>query len=1040
VRFAGFELDLCAGELRDSVGKTTRLPEQPFCILALLIERPGEVLSRDAIRRALWPNDTIVEFEHSITAAMNRLRMALGDSADSPHYIETLARRGYRWMVAVEWLEEYPMDGTSAAAQEGPQPRVYFGSNAIGKKVSHYRVLEILGGGGMGVVYEAEDLKLGRRVAVKFLAEELGNDARSLERFRREARAAATLNHPNICTIHEFGEHEGQPFLVMELLEGRTLREYLESSSLGDQNLQASANLNVATTGLAALSLNALLDIGIQITAGLDAAAQRGIIHRDIKPANIFITNRGQAKILDFGLAKLAPTAAVGLYGIPEQSTMREAHTMDGSTTVAPGADFHLSLTGEAMGTAAYMSPEQVRGEALDGRTDLFSFGLVLYEIATRRPAFSGATAALVHDAVLNRAPARALDLNPNLPPKLDEIINKALEKDPGNRYQSASEMRADLEVLKQDLDAAPPSATRSRQRFYAIAAGLVALTGISVWMITSSTTPRVRRTLNLTHSGTALGPGRPVTDGSRLYFIEREGGHYALAQVPIGGGVPVIIPTPFPSTFLYDISPDHSQLLVGSFQDGESETPLWTLPTSGGSPHRLGNMNAGGAAWSPDGRRIICTRGSELYLLDANGSESHKLVSVPGQTWGPRWSPDGHWLRFTLQDPKLTTLSLWEVSSEGANLHRLLLPGWKEARTQYGDGESGGDWTPDGKYFVFQSSHGEVSSIWAVREKPHFLHQRQSAPQLLATSEWHIWQVSLGENGRKVFFAGANESLELARFDSRLNQFVPNLSGIAARYISFSRDRQWVAYVTVPGYVLWRSRLDGSDRLQLTFPPISAGDPEWSPDGQQIAFCGVLDGRPPGIFLVPRNGGTPQSIIAEDWNHALRPDWSARGDFLLFTRLSPATSGQVERVGIYQVDLTTRQQALFRGAEGLRDPARSPDGRFVAALGAHFTRLMLFDSRSERWVEVARGAGLFGLAWSGDSKYVYSQSLYESNQPIFRVGVGNHSVERIATLKQLLRSDITTYKFLGIAPDGSPLATLTRKNSDIHALDVDFP
>ena len=435
LRFGVFELDLKSGELHKS-GKRIVLQEQPLQVLRILLENASAITTREEIQQQLWPNDTVVEFDHSINAAIKKLRVALGDSADNPKYIETIARRGYRLMVPVERMDssagDTPETGPASSSDEGSGVVQLEAAGLTGKTVSHYRVLEVVGGGGMGVIYKAEDLKLGRAVALKFLPEEVGNDPRALERFEREARAASSLDHPNICAIYEFGEHEGRPFIVMQLLQGQTLRDCLSSGALKDTPLAAQ------------VSLDRLLDVAIQITDGLEAAHERGIIHRDIKPANIFITTKGVAKILDFGLAKL-------LQPIGEQAVAAEMQGDAGSPLAAiSGRDaLNLSHPGVATGTAAYMSPEQAGGEPLDARTDLFSFGLVLYEMATSQRAFTGDDAATLQEAILSRVPAPPTELNPELPAELQGIIQRCLQKDRNLRYQSAAEIRSGLQKVK---------------------------------------------------------------------------------------------------------------------------------------------------------------------------------------------------------------------------------------------------------------------------------------------------------------------------------------------------------------------------------------------------------------------------------------------------------------------------------------------------------------------------------------------------------------------------------------------------------------
>jgi serine/threonine protein kinase/tetratricopeptide (TPR) repeat protein len=460
-RLGSFEVDLRSGELRSlepgSSTGTVLLREQPFQILRMLIERSGKLVTRAEIKKALWPNDTIVDFDHGINVAIGVLRRALGDSAANPRYIETLGRRGYRLLASVDWVRT--VTGANGTAVMPHSPARPAPRDMVGRKVGHYRVLEVLGGGGMGMVYKAEDLKLGRRVALKFLPEELGSDPIALARLEREARTASALNHPNICTIFDIEEFEGQQFIAMELLEGETL------------------SARIAASAPDPMPRPEALDIAMQVCAGLQAAQEKGIVHRDIKPGNIFLTRLGPVKILDFGVAKLVTTGdADGGIEVDQDAT----------PGVSPTTDPELTRTGVSVGTRAYMSPEQLRKQPLDARSDLFSMGLVLYEMATGRRAFADEpstttdeTATGTKEGGENAPRPRPRTLDRAIPRALGATIGRALEADPANRYQTAAEMRRDLERIR--LGKRSPE--QRRIRFALAGAVLLVLLVSGTWL-----------------------------------------------------------------------------------------------------------------------------------------------------------------------------------------------------------------------------------------------------------------------------------------------------------------------------------------------------------------------------------------------------------------------------------------------------------------------------------------------------------------------------------------------------------------------------
>jgi serine/threonine protein kinase len=874
----------------------------------------------------------------------------------------------------------------------------------LGQAISHYRLLRRLGSGGMGVVYEAEDLTLGRHVALKFLPDELAGNSQALDRFRWEARAASALNHPNICTVYEIGEATGQSFIAMELLEGKTLSEAMSGRPL---------------------PMEQVLTCAIQIAEGLDAAHMKGILHRDIKPGNIFLLQRDRVKLLDFGVAK-------------PMLERRLTQSVDAPTVALPVNPQDFDDRGVTLGTVSYMSPEQVLGKELDARSDVFSLGIVLYLMSTAHLPFAGETGMAMFDSILHRIPQSPAGLNPQVPPELERIINKALEKDRDLRYQSAAEILADLKRLKRDQESGPLRAWARRETLSAgrltpwvIILGAIALAAsalaLTLWLRSPVAPPRVVGSVQLTSD--ALPKSSLVTDGARIYFSEEKGGQFLLQQVSMAGGETAVLATPFASADIYDISPDHSALLITSEAGGtQTETPLWQLPIPAGSPRPVGSVLAHAATWTPDGQFIVYANGSDLFLIRPDGSQGRKLTTLPGAALGLRFSPDGRWIRFTLQDAGNNASALWEVQADGQELRPVLPAGWNQ-RSQ----ECCGDWTRDGKYFFFESSRGSRHDLWTVSESRSLFGGSRDAQQLTAGPLAFLFPVP-DDNGQKLFVVGQQLRFELQRYDQNSRHFLTYLDGISAGELDFARDRQWLTYVSYPDHTLWRSKLDGSERLQLTYPPLQVHLPHWSPDGKQIAFMASRPDQPWKLYIISSQGGTPQALTKEPVNES-DLTWTPDGRSIVYGHMPWLQHASGSESGIEILDMTTRQTSAIPGSQGLFSPRVSPDGRYLAALSADSKKLMLYEFATRKWAQLAQATFAYDN-WSHDSRYLYLED-YSQGDDIVRVSVPGGQAQRLESVKDVPRGSDPWASWLGLAPDDTPLLMRDESTQEIYALDL---
>ena len=872
-----------------------------------------------------------------------------------------------------------------------------------GTRLGRYSILSPLGAGGMGVVYRARDERLERVVAIKMLAPGVLSGEEARRHFRREALALAKLNHPRIAAVYDVGEQDGADYIVMELVEGESLAAKLRGGELPVKEATA---------------------IALQVAEALEEAHERGVIHRDLKPGNVMITPKGNAKVLDFGIAKmLAPLGG------------------DATTT--------LTETRGVMGTPLYMSPEQALGKSLDARTDLWSLGVLYYQCLTGRPPFQGSSSIGVLHAITTEPLPPVRGIRPDVPALAEHIVTRALEKDAELRYQRAAEIETDLKRLIRDLEpgmigsgAAVVVEARRGVRRWTLAAGvacLVLVAAIAYLLRPTAPPPRVTVITQLTHDGTpklagGSGPqGDMLTDGPRVYFQVADLSQAMIMQVSAEGGTAERVQLPFQMAGLVDLSAAKSELL---FQGPPFDTrlgtgSLWTMAVPGGQPRRVGNLTAFDATWAPDGALLYYTVGHEVRVARRNGSEARRILTAPGLLYWIRFSRDGQRIRFSSWDEKLNTNALWEARADGSELRRML-PGWSASPN-----ECCGAWMPDGKYFVFASTRGGSWNLWAMREKRDWWRKTNPAPVQLTVGQMSSQAPLPSVDGKKVFFVGASPRGELERFDVGKKLFVPYLPGLSAEGLAFSKDGSRLAYVTVPEGTLWQSKADGTDRRELTFSPMQAGVPRWSPDGTQIAFAGREPGKSWEIYIVPAEGGNPEAVTGGD-NDDLDPTWSPSGEELAFGGSSPAAVSKKHPIQI--LNLKSRAVETLPDSGEYYSPNWSPDGRWLVAVNSNAHGLALYDFSTHQWGELTK-VSASNANWSRDGECVYFNDSFDLKMPVYRVCLKDRKAQLVVNLAKGGTLATGTFgQWTGVAPDGSILAVRDNSLEEIYALEAELP
>jgi Tol biopolymer transport system component len=834
----------------------------------------------------------------------------------------------------------------------------------IGATVSHYEVLELMARGGSGLVYRAEDLRLKRGVAFKVLYPEFASDVRRLDRFLEEARSASAVNHPNICSIYDVGQFKGRAYIVMELIEGKTLDQFVNGKPV---------------------PMATLLRLGTQIADALASVHGQGIIHSDVRSANVMVSARGETKLLDFSAARL----------FREQGDSKNSRR-----------------TSE--------------------RADIVGLGNLLYEMATGQ-------------RHCENSPAVPRSLNRDIPTGLDHLIQKMIADSP--EIEHVGYIRDELRRLGPLVNA--PAGERRLGGFYQIlkskrtwiwAAPILCLAAAAVFMLRSGPTPQISGYRQLTHDGQgklgAFSVGVPaplVTDGTRLFFSEVSGSRIVLRQVSVAGGETAALPIESENPLvILDISQDRSELLATSFFAESFDHQLLSLPLPSGLPRPLGHLQGHDGAWSPHGDRLCYVTGQQLYIAGRDGGNSQLIAALPGVPSWPRWSPDGKEVRVTVQDSNAET-GLWRVPLSGESPRRLL-PGWNDHPA-----ECCGSWTADGKYYVFQSSRGGTTGLWALTEKHGPFRRRQAQPIRLTQGPAEVWAPEFDAQSKRIFAVVQQRRGELVRYDLKSQTFGLYLGGISADHVEFSPDGQWIAYCAFPEQAIWRSRMDGRDRLQLSPSRMSAIFPRWSPDGRRIAFMGTLPGKAVRIFVVSAAGGDAEPLTANDAPE-IDPNWSPDGKQIMFSKLPSTTPTEKGKPDIQILDLDTRRVRQLPGSEGLTAPRWSPNGRYVAATTLSQGKwgnpaVVLYDFGTGKWTGIERDP-IDNKWWSRDGNFFYFDKFAGNDPAIYRLRLRDQAIERVASLKDVRRSFNSMGWWMGLTPDGSPMVLRDTSIEEIYVLD----